>query len=105
MRRGAHNSRMPRASAGVRSRTATECYAGSTSWRTSRPSCARRFSRRTIEERHKVTKQPTRVFERIGMTRSELETIEHDILRRRHVERYAIVRQFVYGRVVDCACG
>jgi SAM-dependent methyltransferase len=52
-----------------------------------------------------LSKEPTRVVERIGMTRSELETIEHDILRRRHVERYAIVRQFVYGRVVDCACG
>jgi SAM-dependent methyltransferase len=48
---------------------------------------------------------PGRVVERIEMTRSELETIEHDILRRRHVERYAIIRQFVYGRVVDCACG
>lgn len=52
-----------------------------------------------------MSKQPYRVVERIGMTRSELETIEHDILRRRHVERYAIVRQFVYGRIVDCACG
>jgi SAM-dependent methyltransferase len=52
-----------------------------------------------------VTKQPGSIVERIGMTRSELETIEHDILRRRHVERYAIIRQFMHGRIVDCACG
>jgi SAM-dependent methyltransferase len=52
-----------------------------------------------------VTKQPGGVAERIVMTRSELETIEDDMLRRRHVERYAIVRQFMYGRIVDCACG
>ena len=31
--------------------------------------------------------------------------MERDILIRRHIERYAIVRQFVYGRTVDCACG
>lgn len=45
------------------------------------------------------------VVERIGMTRGEAESIERDILIRRHIERYAIVRQFAYGRTVDCACG
>jgi ubiquinone/menaquinone biosynthesis C-methylase UbiE len=45
------------------------------------------------------------VVERIQMTRQEAEAIEHDILIRRHIERYAIIRQFAYGRTVDCACG
>ncbi|MDM7994558.1 MAG: class I SAM-dependent methyltransferase [Acidobacteriota bacterium] len=39
------------------------------------------------------------------MTRQEAEAIEQDILIRRHIERYAIIRQFAYGRSVDCACG
>lgn len=39
------------------------------------------------------------------MTRQEAEAIEHDILIRRHIERYAIIRQFAYGRTLDCACG
>lgn len=45
------------------------------------------------------------VVERIQMTRREAEAIEQDILIRRHIERYAIIRQFAYGRTVDCACG
>jgi ubiquinone/menaquinone biosynthesis C-methylase UbiE len=45
------------------------------------------------------------VVERIHMTRQEAEAIEQDILIRRHIERYAIIRQFAYGRSVDCACG
>ena len=45
------------------------------------------------------------VVERIMLTRGEAESIERDILIRRHIERYAIVRQYAYGRTVDCACG
>jgi len=45
------------------------------------------------------------VVERIKLTKHEAESIERDILIRRHIERYAIVRQFAYGRTVDCACG
>jgi ubiquinone/menaquinone biosynthesis C-methylase UbiE len=45
------------------------------------------------------------VLERIELTRQEAESIERDILIRRHIERYAIVRQFAYGRTLDCACG
>jgi len=45
------------------------------------------------------------VVERIKITRQEAESIEQDILIRRHIERYAIIRQFAYGRTVDCACG
>jgi SAM-dependent methyltransferase len=45
------------------------------------------------------------VVERITISRLEAEAIERDILIRRHIERYAIVRQFAYGRTMDCACG
>ena len=45
------------------------------------------------------------VRERIGITREELVRIELDILDRRHIERYALVRQWLYGVVLDCACG
>jgi SAM-dependent methyltransferase len=47
----------------------------------------------------------TPVVERIQLTRQDAEAIERDILIRRHIERYAIVRQYAYGRTVDCACG
>jgi ubiquinone/menaquinone biosynthesis C-methylase UbiE len=49
--------------------------------------------------------KPTPVVERIQMTRQDAEAIERDILIRRHIERYAIVRQYAYGTTVDCACG
>jgi SAM-dependent methyltransferase len=45
------------------------------------------------------------VVERIRLTKAEAEAVERDILIRRHIERYAIVRQFAYGRTVDVACG
>ncbi|MEY3198765.1 MAG: hypothetical protein RJA13_723 [Bacteroidota bacterium] len=45
------------------------------------------------------------VLERININKEKLDALEHDILLRRHIERYAIVRQYVYGKVVDCACG
>jgi SAM-dependent methyltransferase len=45
------------------------------------------------------------VVERITITKPEAEAIERDILIRRHIERYAIVRQYAYGRTLDCACG
>ncbi|NKB43956.1 MAG: hypothetical protein GKS03_06710 [Alphaproteobacteria bacterium] len=43
--------------------------------------------------------------ERLFIPRDQVETLEKDILLRRHVERYAVARQFVYGTVVDLACG
>ena len=43
--------------------------------------------------------------ERLLIPRDQVETLEKDILLRRHVERYAVARQFVYGAVVDVACG
>lgn len=48
---------------------------------------------------------PPRPEERLLIPRSEVEDIERDILRRRHVERYAAARQFVHGVVLDAACG
>lgn len=45
------------------------------------------------------------VDERLFIPRGEVEALEGDILRRRHVERYAVARQFVYGRTADIACG
>ena len=43
--------------------------------------------------------------ERIYMSSDELSTMERDILNRRHIERYAMVRQWCYGTVLDFACG
>lgn len=43
--------------------------------------------------------------ERILLTTLELEDIEIDILNRRHIERYALIRQFLYGVVLDASCG
>jgi 2-polyprenyl-3-methyl-5-hydroxy-6-metoxy-1,4-benzoquinol methylase len=43
--------------------------------------------------------------ERIYMTNDELQSMERDILNRRHIERYAMVRQWCYGNVLDFACG
>ena len=45
------------------------------------------------------------VDERLFISKTEGEAMESDILRRRHVERYAVARQFVYGRIADIACG
>jgi len=44
-------------------------------------------------------------IERIYMSLDELERMERDILNRRHVERYAMVRQWCKGNVLDFACG
>lgn len=43
--------------------------------------------------------------ERLYFDRKELTHIERDIARRRHVERYTMLRQWCYGTVLDCACG
>ena len=43
--------------------------------------------------------------ERLFIPRAETEALEQDILRRRHIERYAVARQFVHGVTVDTACG
>ena len=43
--------------------------------------------------------------ERIYLDLQELEDIELDILNRRHIERYALIRQFLYGTVLDVSCG
>lgn len=45
------------------------------------------------------------VRERIYLSLSELEKIEIDILNRRHIERYALIRQWLHGYVIDASCG
>lgn len=44
-------------------------------------------------------------MERIMIDKQNIDFIEEDIIIRRGVERYMYVRQFVYGRVLDAACG
>jgi SAM-dependent methyltransferase len=45
------------------------------------------------------------VRERIYLTPSELEEREMAILNDRHIERYAMIRQWCHGRVLDFGCG
>jgi 2-polyprenyl-3-methyl-5-hydroxy-6-metoxy-1,4-benzoquinol methylase len=43
--------------------------------------------------------------ERIFLTKGELLRVEGEIRISRHVARYALLRQYAYGHVVDIACG
>ena len=45
------------------------------------------------------------VRERIYLEEKELNEIEIDILNRRHVERYMLLRQWLWGNVIDVSCG
>lgn len=49
--------------------------------------------------------KPKGVRERIYLTKLGLEEIEIDILNRRHIERYAMLRQWLWGNVIDVSCG
>lgn len=42
---------------------------------------------------------------RIVLDKQTVDQIEEDMLIRRHIERYALVRQYMFGRVLDAACG
>lgn len=53
---------------------------------------------------HKA-KAVTKPVERVLLDRAQLQSLELDIFLRRHIERYAMVRQHLYGTVLDCACG
>lgn len=44
-------------------------------------------------------------MERIVIDKQNIDAIEEDIIIRRGIERYMYVRQFVYGNVLDIACG
>jgi len=46
-----------------------------------------------------------KVRERIYLTKDKLKEIEIDILNRRHIERYAMIRQWLWGNVIDVSCG
>src|SRR5688500_9968286 len=43
--------------------------------------------------------------ERIFLTKEQLLVVEEQIRISRHVARYALLRQYAYGHVVDIACG
>ena len=45
------------------------------------------------------------VNERLFISKRYLERIENNYIKSRHVERYAVVRQYCYGVVADIACG
>ena len=44
-------------------------------------------------------------MERIMLDKKLVDEMEQDMLIRRHIERYALVRQYAFGRVIDAACG
>jgi 2-polyprenyl-3-methyl-5-hydroxy-6-metoxy-1,4-benzoquinol methylase len=44
-------------------------------------------------------------MERIYITKDDLQQIEKNLMLLRHIERYGLIRQFLYGTVLDCACG
>lgn len=44
-------------------------------------------------------------MERIFIDKENVDNLEEDIIIRRMIERYMYVRQFVYGNVLDIACG
>jgi 2-polyprenyl-3-methyl-5-hydroxy-6-metoxy-1,4-benzoquinol methylase len=48
--------------------------------------------------------KPTAI-ERVLLTKSDFLALEHQIRLQEHLRRYAAVRRFVYGRVLDFACG
>lgn len=45
------------------------------------------------------------ILERIEVSKSYVDDIESDILYRRHIERYCLARKFLFGDVLDVACG
>lgn len=49
--------------------------------------------------------QPSAIDQRLYMRRDELLEIERQVRLARHVERYALLRQFAKGVVCDAACG
>lgn len=44
-------------------------------------------------------------IERILLTKTQFLEIEHQIRLQEHIRRYAAIRRFIYGRVLDFACG
>lgn len=44
-------------------------------------------------------------MERIVIDKASVDSLEEDIIIRRGIERYMYARQFVYGNVLDIACG
>ncbi|OON98147.1 MAG: hypothetical protein ATN36_01300 [Epulopiscium sp. Nele67-Bin005] len=48
---------------------------------------------------------PKHLLERIVLDKQMVDEIEMEMLIRRHIERYALVRQYAFGNVLDVACG
>lgn len=46
-----------------------------------------------------------KIRERVYFNLDELQRLETDILNRRHVERYGMIRHWCHGHVLDAACG
>lgn len=44
-------------------------------------------------------------MERIWIDRKRADELENQILIGRHIERYTLIRKFIFGRVLDTACG
>ena len=44
-------------------------------------------------------------IERIYVTREDLTRVENEVRFQEHLKRYAAVRRFIYGSVLDFACG
>lgn len=44
-------------------------------------------------------------MERIYIGKKELEQYEQKMRIQKHLDRYFLIRQFCYGKVIDCACG
>ncbi|MBX9780723.1 MAG: class I SAM-dependent methyltransferase [Chitinophagaceae bacterium] len=47
----------------------------------------------------------SKAIERIKMTNKEFYELENQIRIQEHLRRYAAIRRFIYGRVLDFACG
>ncbi len=45
------------------------------------------------------------ILERLNLTKADVEKIEQTISQQRQVERYCMLRQWCYGRVLDFGCG
>lgn len=47
----------------------------------------------------------THEMERIVLDKETVDQLEKQILFERHIERYALIRQYLFGKVIDIACG
>ena len=60
-----------------------------------------KINRRKSKQHQNFTHSKQRIY----LNRETVDSLEDQILISRHLERYALVRQFLYGKVLDIACG